>query len=281
MPQVVITVHGANTIGDWQMEAHPVFSGIHDFFYHPYHYGRFWPQRVASAHDRLTALERFYRHYMHVRRQRGVVPSMIAHSFGTYLVSQAFERYPLFELDRLVLCGSIVQRDYNWSDRPVRQVRHDIALRDWVAKGFRVFRRVIPGTGSSGIDGFSVCNHRLFEFRFPDYGHSTVINRREHCRDIWLPFLRDTEVFKRRCDAVLQRRDDALSARFASDYFPLLDRAWGRTGRSLPELLEAARILLKAFANEGASGRYHEGQAALVTVQEYCEKYPPWDNQRR
>jgi pimeloyl-ACP methyl ester carboxylesterase len=283
MSQVVITVHGANTIGDWQMKAHPVFSGIHDFFYHPYHYGHFWLYKAASTTDRRAALERFYRHYRDVRRQHdNIVPSMIAHSFGTYLVSEALDQYPLFEIDRLILCGSIIRRDFDWRFRSVRYVRHDIAERDWVAKTFRGMSWAIPGTGSSGSDGFTGSCRSLEERRFAKYGHSTVINSEDHCRRHWLPFLRDTETFKRRCDEISQAWNNSqLMATFARDYFPFLERVWFSTRRSGDELMEAALTLLREFAEEGSRGRYHEQEAALWVVQKFCAKVPPRTGRQR
>lgn len=38
---------------------------------------------------------------------------MIAHSFGTYIVSRTLEQYPSTKLDRLILCGSIIHKDFD------------------------------------------------------------------------------------------------------------------------------------------------------------------------
>jgi hypothetical protein len=151
-------------------------------------------------------------------------------------------------------------------------VRHDIAEQDQVVPRVRDAGRVIPETGTSGVDGFSVPCYKLEEHRFASYGHSTFFEKPDHCQDYWLPFLRDTQKFKRRCDDVVFYRDDrSLKQEFAADYFPIMERYWQQVNSSYEDFKDAALVLLKAFIREGRSGRYNEESTARLVVQGYLE----------
>ena len=42
--------------------------------------------------------------------------SIIAHSFGTYVVTRTLERFAEVSFDRVILCGSIVRQNYPWTE---------------------------------------------------------------------------------------------------------------------------------------------------------------------
>jgi hypothetical protein len=44
----------------------------------------------------------------------GEAPHVVAHSFGTYLVTRTLERHPDLRVDRMVLAGGVVRCDYPW-----------------------------------------------------------------------------------------------------------------------------------------------------------------------
>src|SRR6266576_3024215 len=159
--EVVITIHGVETLGQWQNEVHPLLTGLPGFFHHPYNYSKFAWWQVALPVFKERAIERFVQMYSSLRDQHpGVVPSVIAHSFGTYVISRALREFGI-AIDRVVLCGSIVDRRYDWARLirrgQVRGIRNEIASKDRLVRMFRspAMRALVPGSGSSGVDGFS------------------------------------------------------------------------------------------------------------------------------
>ena len=85
--------------------------------------------------------------------------SYVGHSNGTYLVARALRDYPAAKFKRIVLAGSVVRRDYQWSDligKRVGQVLNYVATGDWVVaifpKGMQPIR--VLDLGSAGHDGF-------------------------------------------------------------------------------------------------------------------------------
>lgn len=61
-------------------------------------------------------------------------PSIVAHSFGTYIFGNALMRYPFLRFNKVLLCGSILPADFPWDvlvDRgQVQAVRNEHGARD-------------------------------------------------------------------------------------------------------------------------------------------------------
>jgi pimeloyl-ACP methyl ester carboxylesterase len=132
-------------------------------------------------------------------------PSIIAHSFGTYVVARSLEVYGI-QFDRIVFCGSIVRRDYPWSkvlDRDLaRHVLNDYGRIDvwaWIAEW------VARDAGQSGLRGFE------------DHADGRIIQREPRvprpasgklsCQDAW------------QCPRISFSIDRAFSSTSASDIF--------------------------------------------------------------
>jgi pimeloyl-ACP methyl ester carboxylesterase len=116
--------------------------------------------------------------------------SLIAHSFGTYLISELLERYPDHRFDKLILVGSIVREDFPWNTVleawQVRSVLNEYGCADpWPAAA----ARLVPRAGPSGRDGFSGQHVRLHQSRFSRYAHSDSFSA-VHFERYWLNALR-------------------------------------------------------------------------------------------
>ena len=118
--QVVLLIHGIRTQADWgpmvrsklevpdKIEVIPIKYGYFDAF-------RFW----FPFWTRNKPIERVYteiRVALQVARERGphAKLSIIAHSFGTYIIGQILKRGFDLHIHRLILCGSVLPQDFPW-----------------------------------------------------------------------------------------------------------------------------------------------------------------------
>ena len=184
-------MHGIESHGIWELELAPLISE-QGWIYYPLHYGIFRTYQFLNPFERNKKVEWFRAMFKDIRNRYGdVSPSVIAHSFGTYIVTTALEKYDGISFDKLVLCGSIVRKDYPWEIIFKRQqatrVRNDYGRKDFWA-GIAQF--AVPGTGPSGREGFARKYDRLIDQEFEHYTHSSVFGY-DHYEKHWIPFLKE------------------------------------------------------------------------------------------
>jgi HEAT repeat protein len=188
--QPVITLHGIRTRGGWQKQIDTPLAR-HDFVPYTLDYGFFYALQLALGFARQSKVEWFHQKWEEVRKESGgVLPSVIAHSFGTYLVAQTVLKYEEVKFDRMILCGSIVRRDYPWTGILKRggaqRVLNDYGGKDlWV----KAAEWVVKDGGPSGAHGFEddaggrVVHRYRPEFRHSDYFYAS------NYEDTWIVFL--------------------------------------------------------------------------------------------
>lgn len=119
-------------------------------------------------------------------------PCVIAHSFGAWLVGHALEVNPDIRVGRVIVAGSVLRPDFDWStllaDGRVEAVLNHCGRLDmwsWVSEFF------IPDSGPSGYRGFASCAGVYNRFE-PYFRHTTFFQDRHIDKvhqDLWLPFL--------------------------------------------------------------------------------------------
>lgn len=157
----ILLLHGMNTPGLWQGR----FQWLLNCSYGrmipvaPYKYGKV---RLGAFIPFLQ--RRHLRYLIHhigefaedaVNGGFGGQPDVIAHSFGTWLLGHALRENPALNVGRVILLGSILRTDFDWSELKARgqveAVLNHYGTRDfwaWVA------RYAIPDSGPSGHQGF-------------------------------------------------------------------------------------------------------------------------------
>ncbi len=170
--RVVITIHGIRTRGAWQKDLATVLSK-NDMVPYPLDYGRLGVLGFLTPCVRASKLDWFHREYDRIRKQENVKrPSIIAHSFGTYLVAELLSNYPEVKFDKVIFAGGLAPKDFDWKTKfhngQVLHVLNEVAKKDiWPA----VAKRVIPRAGCSGSSGF--CSQIPdVEQNFSPIGHS-------------------------------------------------------------------------------------------------------------
>lgn len=183
--QTVITIHGIRTRGKWQKDIAPFLSG---FVHEPIDFGNFLALQLARSKSRQAQIEFFRDEYTRILRN-GPLPSVIAHSFGTYIVARAIELFPEIQFDRIIFCGSIVSDDFDWdaSNGQFSCLLNDCGKRDiwsWLA-GF-----IVSDAGQSGVTGFRKLANGAVENRIhPQFRHSDYFYKLNYEKQ-WIPFLR-------------------------------------------------------------------------------------------
>jgi hypothetical protein len=186
---LVISLHGIRTRGAWQKTVNSDLQR-NGFRHELFDYGHFGVLQLVLPWRRARKIVWFRDEYERRIRETGLVPSVIAHSFGTYIVAKAMEKYEEVRFDRVIFCGSIVRRDYAW-DSIVRRGQVRAVLNEYGGKDFwvKLAGWFVGDVGRSGALGFecsvpTVYQRRRLLFRHSDYFYP--LNYREN----WIPFLR-------------------------------------------------------------------------------------------
>jgi O-acetyl-ADP-ribose deacetylase (regulator of RNase III) len=185
---LVISLHGIRTRGAWQKEITLPINRA-GFDHVPLDYGRFGLIRFIFPWSRQAQIPWFRDRYDEIRRQVDDIPSVIAHSLGSYIVANAIAKFDC-EFREVIFCGAIVQADYDWptviKKGRVRRVLNDHGGLDvWP----RFAHNILHDTGVSGIEGFSkIVNGRVINRSHDAFRHSDYFYEGNY-RDAWIPFL--------------------------------------------------------------------------------------------
>jgi len=192
VPRLVISVHGIHTRGAWQKEVNPYLQKK-GFLHELLDYGNYWVLQLLIPPVRAKKVEWFRKEYERLTANSKTRPSIIAHSFGTYIVANALLKYPEIIFDRLILCGSIVRRDYPW-DRLLNRGQGNAVLNEYggLDLSVKLAPWFITNTGASGAKGFQCIDPALYQRKRPLFGHSDYFFALNY-EDNWIPFLRGIE----------------------------------------------------------------------------------------
>jgi hypothetical protein len=183
----VILVHGIQTRADWYRDVRDCL--IDDgFSVHLTNYGWFDLFRFLIPFNvfRNQVKSKIFRQIRAaIRDDPSGEYSIIAHSFGTYIVSHILKDEFDIKIARIIFAGSVVRYDFPFEQLPDRfrdNILNEVATRDpWPA----LAESVTTGYGSAGTFGFK--RPPVFD-RWHVGDHSDVLNAC-HCRKYWLPFL--------------------------------------------------------------------------------------------
>ena len=95
-----------------------------------------------------------------LRHARHGPPSVIAHSFGTYLVTRALSDFEGARLHALILFGSIVSETFDWATMVARgqvtwtRMRNEVGAHAAAVRFAAALRRFGYPYGESGVTGF-------------------------------------------------------------------------------------------------------------------------------
>ena len=163
MPEVVIApLHGIRTTASWQRTLSDAAQAKGwRCALEIWNYGRFSLLRFLMPWQRETKICWFRKTYTAFLRDSAFnlnqnnLPSIVAHSFGTYILGYALLKYDNIRFDKVILCASILPRDFPWQDvldrGQVTVVRNEYGRNDLPC---RIAPWFIKGAGTSGQEGF-------------------------------------------------------------------------------------------------------------------------------
>lgn len=185
---IVVLVHGIRTNAEWQglavKELSPHCTRVVSVRYGFFDLISFWfPMTfvfrgvpVGRVHDELRAL---------IADNPTAYISVVAHSFGTYIITRVLKENFDIRLFRLLMCGAIVPTDYDWRrmvNKPRGGLMNDIGLQDRLP----IMAEISTwGYGPSGTYGFGTAD---VHDNFHECGHSGFFTA-DHLRMFWIPFL--------------------------------------------------------------------------------------------
>jgi pimeloyl-ACP methyl ester carboxylesterase len=162
--RIVVLIHGIRTRALWIDEVKPALEDA-GFFVSPTSYGRYGIFRFLMPGGRLRrkAIERVVTDIVTARRvsfqRTGQEPesmSVIAHSFGTYVLMQIIAVHPELRWNRIILCGSVVKEDFQlhqYLDRFTAPILNEIGTKDYWPALAESIGWDYGSVGSTGFNG--------------------------------------------------------------------------------------------------------------------------------
>src|SRR5688500_7592203 len=192
-PHLVILVHGIRDIARWQNEVGRALE-TEGFIVEHTSYGRLNLLAFLApiGYFRKKAAARVWTDIQHARMLHPEADvSIIAHSFGTFVVTRILKEQFALQLNRLLLCGCVVRYDFPFEqiqNRFIPPLVNDVGTADpWPAMA----ESLTTGYGSAGTFGFNRPGVRDRYHNGKNHGH--FLNA-EFAKTYWAPFLRDGTV---------------------------------------------------------------------------------------
>jgi hypothetical protein len=196
-PRLVISVHGIRTKAEWQKPLSKILKQ-NEILHTPYNFGYYNVFRFLFHQQNERMVDKFYEFYSGIIQNLGYGidlndnkkrPSIIAHSFGSYIVGYCMQKYSDVKFDKVIICGSILPQNFEWATLFMRDqinlILNEYGLKD---KWANITGKYVKNTGNSGTKGFHIASTQLIEEQFDFFKHSDYF-RGQHVQAHWLPFL--------------------------------------------------------------------------------------------
>lgn|GEM_PF-6227140 len=186
----VILLHGIRTQACWaEMVASTLKSDVNVEVI-PIRYGYFDLIRFLlpgiTRTSPIIKVTRELRSLLQKRDSRRIL--VIAHSFGTYIITRILSENPDIQLGGLVLCGGIVDEEFRW-DIFSKSIVDSRIINECADKDiWPIFAKQFSwGYGVSGVNGFGSTN---VHDRFHDFGHSDFFSK-SFVQKYWVPLIQN------------------------------------------------------------------------------------------
>ncbi|MEW8487256.1 MAG: hypothetical protein AB2705_18925, partial [Candidatus Thiodiazotropha sp.] len=189
--KVIVLIHGIRTYAEWfdllkyEIEKNKNTS-VYFIKYGFFDALRFW----FPFFTRTGVINHVKRQLRNIRNEHRTDDFIIvAHSFGTYVISRILSSESDIDIKRLLMCGSIIPEKFRWDLIPKlpKPILNDCGTRDiWPIAA----KALSWGYGTSGSFGF---NSIHIEDRYFNVDHSGFFNS-DFITTYWLPFIIDGKI---------------------------------------------------------------------------------------
>jgi hypothetical protein len=193
---IVVTIHGLLSNAKWNADIAPIVSS-QNWIFAPYLYEGNDAQLLIDPKKRRNVVENF-RDWIYDMQKRYQFPiSVIAHSFGTYIIASylnAFsDSFSPVQFNCIILTGSILNVEFDWEKKrgiKVARVLNEIAKNDQWVKHMPNIKWLDKDElfGNSGVYGFKKKTDILLEKSNDIFDHNNVI-KRDVIERHWVPYL--------------------------------------------------------------------------------------------
>lgn len=191
--KILVLIHGIQTDGAWQRHVQDKMAGVPQLQVHDLGYDVFTALQLFGP-ARSGPVDRIVREIRRIKTEEPLASiSVIAHSYGSYIVSKILDKHPDIRFSKIIMCGAIVPRSYPWDrnakEMPKSSIVNDVGTRDiWpLVATFTTF-----GYGSSGRRGFQGAS---VTDRYFDYSHSEFFDEKhQHVEKFWRPIIEDGQI---------------------------------------------------------------------------------------
>ncbi len=197
----IITIHGIRrknkwykTLADLEELDSDKFDVIH-FDYGYFHLGKF-----LTKGSREKVIAKFQKFYSDNIDPEDPPPSIVCHSFGSYIWYSSIEKYTSIKFNKVLLCGTILNPSISlakyFKRKQIKQLRHEYGVDD----GAVIFSKFVLGesSGNSGKEGFNNIPKKYRKFVEQEklsFDHSDYFLP-IHMKTSWIPFLIGGKTFK-------------------------------------------------------------------------------------
>ena len=192
---LVVLVHGINTRGYWTSELKSALEEA-GFIAEPCGYGVYGVTRflLPIQYLRDKAIERVrVRVNLAIKIHQPTKVSVVAHSFGSYIIARLMAKEFQQDWHRIIFCGSVNDQAFafeQYLDRFTPPILNDIGSRDLFPA---LAEKVTWGYGAIGSYGAQ--SAALSDRWHSGFGHSDFLNE-EFCTRFWVPFLHEGTILK-------------------------------------------------------------------------------------
>ena len=193
---VLVSIHGLLSQASWNAEIAPIASS-QNWIFAPFLYCDTNSPKLLIDKPRADQVVERFRNWVYdiqCRYQRNI--SVIAHSFGTYILARyitGFDEFLPIRLNTAILTGSILNPEFDWeAHRGVRiaRVLNEVAPNDQLVKHMPKLKWIHPDPlyGNSGVTGFAKECDIVDQMSNDIFDHNNVI-KRDVIERHWMPFL--------------------------------------------------------------------------------------------
>ena len=197
---ILVSIHGLLSRAEWNNEIAPIASND-DWIFAPFTYETNKPDLLFRPGKRSKVVDNFREWIFDLQRRFEGDISIIAHSFGTYIVGAYLEGFdngecPPVTFNSIVLTGSILSKNFDWEKYrglSVGSVYNTIAPNDEFVKfmpstELRKYIGMSNIFGKAGIEGFESTSPMLTQTDYNILNHTNSI-KRDIIETKWMPYL--------------------------------------------------------------------------------------------